>query len=102
MRRTVTLIGYVDQAGDGIVSGWAQNKDALEAPVFLEIYCNGARIADVLANAYRADLRAAGIGSGCYGFEVRLPAECTGRIEVRRRTDQAVLALTEAAFARAA
>jgi autotransporter passenger strand-loop-strand repeat protein len=96
------LIGYVDQAGGGLVCGWAQNKDAPEAPVLLEVYSDGQRVAQLLANAYRADLRAAGIGSGCHAFELRLPAECTGRIEVRRMTDQAMLPLTEAAIAHAA
>jgi autotransporter passenger strand-loop-strand repeat protein len=100
--QTGGLIGYVDRAEGGLVSGWAQNKDAPEAPVFLDIYSDGQHVVQVLANAYRADLRAVGIGSGCHAFEVRLPAGCTGQIEVRRAADQAVLSFTGDAKARAA
>jgi autotransporter passenger strand-loop-strand repeat protein len=100
--QTGGLTGYVDRAEGGIVSGWAQNKDAPEAPVFLDIYSDGQHVVQVLANAYRADLRAACIGSGCHAFEVRLPAGCAGQIEVRRAADQAVLSFTRDAAARAA
>jgi autotransporter passenger strand-loop-strand repeat protein len=100
--QTGSLIGYVDRAEGGIVSGWAQNKEAPEAPVFLDIYSDGQHVVQVLANAYRADLRAACIGSGCHAFEVRLPAGCAGQIEVRRVADHAVLSFTGDAAARAA
>lgn len=60
------------------------------------------RVARVLANQYRADLRAVGIGSGCHGFMVELPAGVAGRIEVVRAGDGAALCVTKNALAQAA
>ena len=91
------LRGFVDQAGPGAVSGWAQDETAPEIPVCLEILVNGRRAGRVLANAYRADLRAAGLGSGCHGFGFHLPQGVSGEISVHRAADGAVLALTEKA-----
>jgi len=82
-RPSVRLLGFIDQAGPRTISGWAQNPAAPEAPVWLEITQNGRRLARLLANTHRADLRAAGIGDGCHGFEITLPEPATGGIEVR-------------------
>ncbi len=87
------LRGFVDQDGPHIVSGWAQDCDAPEEPVALDILLNGTRIANVLADIYRPDLRAAGLGSGCHGFMFACAADALGDIEVRRSSDGAVLAV---------
>ena len=86
------LRGFVDQDGPHIVSGWAQDCDAPEEPVALDILLNGTRIANVLADIYRPDLRAAGLGSGCHGFVFACAADVAGDFEVRRSSDGAVLA----------
>ncbi len=65
---------HVDICGPEILAGWAQDLAVPETPVVLDILSAGRRAARVLANAYRADLRRAGIGNGCHAFEVRLPA----------------------------
>jgi hypothetical protein len=96
------LRGFVDQAGPHVVSGWAQCEAQPELPVCLDILADGRRVMRALANRYRADLREAGLGSGQHSFEVQLPAGVNGRVEVRRSSDQAPLALTEAAAAIAA
>jgi hypothetical protein len=93
-----TLRGFVDVIQAGVISGWAQDEAAPETPVCLDVFADGRRLARVLANAYRADLRAAGMGSGCHGFTLALPA-WVGRVEVRRVVDGAVLAMTETALA---
>jgi hypothetical protein len=85
--------GYVDIAGPLVCAGWAQYEDQPEVPVCLDILPDGQRVARVLANHHRADLRAAGYGSGNHGFVANLPLGLTGKIEVRRTSDQAVLAL---------
>ncbi len=90
------LRGFVDVAGPHSVEGWAQDEGAPEAPVALDITRNGARIGRVLANRYRADLRVAGLGSGCHAFRFLLPAG-EGNITVTRITDGEILPLTEAA-----
>jgi hypothetical protein len=85
-----------------ICSGWAQDMENPETPVCLDILADGARVARLLANFYWADLREAGLGSGCHAFRAALPAGPTGRLEVRRTKDGAPLAWTEAALAHAA
>jgi hypothetical protein len=95
---TGPLRGYVDVAGPDIVAGWAQDENAPEDPVCLVIFRNGKRIKRVLANQFRADLRSAGLGSGCHAFEVKIPPGPAGYIELRRATDGWVLSRTEAAM----
>jgi len=56
-----------------------------------------ARVARILANLYRADLRDAGLGTGCHGFRALLPAGLTGRLKIRRASDGAELPWTETA-----
>ncbi|MDR3506082.1 MAG: NF038122 family metalloprotease [Acidocella sp.] len=93
------LRGFIDTAGPERVTGWAQCEAAPEAPVALDILAGGAPVAQVLANAYRADLRRAGLGSGCHGFELLLPAGAERPITIRRALDGALLPFTEAALA---
>jgi hypothetical protein len=83
------LRGFVDAAGPAVVRGWAQDISAPEAPVCLEVFAGNARIGLVLANFYRPDLRDSGLGSGCHGFELAVPAWATGRLSVRRAADGA-------------
>ena len=92
------LQGFIDQAG-GRVCGWAQDCDSPEAPVALEICVGGRAIRCVLANAYRADLREAGVGSGCHAFDVTLAPGAGGAVSVRRMADGAMLPLSCAAVA---
>jgi hypothetical protein len=91
------LRGYVDQSGPTICTGWAQDVENPETPVCLDIIIGGAQVARVLANLYRADLRQAGLGSGCHAFRATLPAGITGRLEIRRADDGAELSWTETA-----
>ncbi len=96
------LRGYVDQPGPTICTGWAQDVENPETPVCLDILVDGAQFAHVLANLYRADLRQAGLGSGCHAFRAPLPAGITGRLEIRRAADGAEIPWTETARAQAA
>ena len=89
-----TLRGHVDVRSPGSIEGWAQNTDHPEAPVCLDILAGGLLIGQALANLYRGDLRAAGLGSGRHAFTFR-PNEglvlSPASIEVRRSLDGAVL-----------
>ncbi len=96
------LRGYVDEPGPMICSGWAQDLENPETPVCLDIMVGATRVARVLANRYRADLRQAGLGSGCHAFRAALPSGLTGRLQIRRAADSAELSWTEAALAQAA
>lgn len=93
--------GFVDQTGE-TVSGWAQLIENPECPVELNIFVGSVLIGSVLANAYRPDLRAAKLGSGCHGFSFKLTEGGVGNIVVRRAIDGAGLPKTEAALARVA
>ena len=91
------LRGFVDIVGaDGWIYGWAQDLAMPEAPVALRLYAQGRYLARTLANIYRPDLRAAGIGSGCHGFAARIPVGFAGAVEVRREGSETVLPWTDA------
>ncbi len=86
---TGLLRGSIDEAG-ALLRGWAQDAAAPEVPVELELLCGGTVVQRFLANRYRADLRSAGLGSGCHAFELALPA-LDGSLSLRRVSDGAVL-----------
>ncbi len=86
-----TLRGYLDAAGPDICHGWAQDEAAPEEPVLLDIFVDDKRIGRVMANLYRADVQAAGYGSGHHGFEFCLSAGQSETLEIRRAADGARL-----------
>ena len=83
------LRGNIDTA-DTVLSGWAQDETAPEVSVELELLCNGQVLTRFLANRYRADLRHAGLGSGCHAFQLTLPP-LQGVLTIRRVADGAPL-----------
>jgi hypothetical protein len=97
------LRGHLDVVAPRLIEGWAQNLDHPEAPVCLDIYAGGHLIGQTLANRYRADLEAAGLGSGRHAF-VFVPPESVmldpAGVEVRRSLDSALLAPSRAALHR--
>jgi hypothetical protein len=96
------LRGFVDEAGPGMIRGWAQDFAAPENPVELEVLARAGVVARVLANVYRPDLRAAGLGSGCHGFALALDAGLAGPVAVRRRADGVALPFGAGAAVQAA
>lgn len=103
----VSLIGYVDHVAASTVMGWAQNPDQPEVHVCLDVLLDDILVTRTLANQWRADLQAAGLGSGRHAFEAVLPAAIPhaeqNRLMVRRSHDGAMLPLSqEARAARAA
>ncbi len=99
------LVGYIDAVTPNMISGWAKTVSwaemvcGIETPVCLDVFSGEQRIGRVLANLYRRDVQEAGYGTGHHGFEFLLPASVTGPFTVRRSSDGAVLALSEAAMA---
>jgi Hint domain len=92
--RLGTLRGHIDRVRAGSIAGWAQNADAPEAPVCLDIFANGKFLGRVLANRHRDDLKAAGLGSGRHSFAFTPPAGLVfapDAVEVRRSLDGAAL-----------
>jgi hypothetical protein len=96
------LRGYIDAVVSGRISGWAQDEAAPEDPVILEILCRGRIAGRAVANHHRADLAAAGLGSGCHGFTLHLPPGLTGALEVKRAADGQSLVLAETVQVKAA
>jgi hypothetical protein len=92
------LRGSVEYAANGVCAGWAQCPDAPEVPVTLLVMRGGEILLRVVANRYRPELRAAGLGSGCHGFIFAVP-EADGELVLRRALDGAVLPMCLAAVA---
>jgi Hint domain len=86
--------GSLEIAAHTLVAGWA--FAGVEAgPVALSVVVNGAVIGQVVADRYRPDLAAAGIGDGRHAFFFRLPKglplDISHTIEVRRAFDWSLL-----------
>jgi SAM-dependent methyltransferase len=69
--------GRVDGFHAGAIEGWAVNNVDPSQPVKVVIHQNGSPIGEAAANAFRDDLREAGIGlgHGNYAFCFPVPAE---------------------------
>ena len=102
------LLGSLDLCDGSRITGWAQDLAHPDGPVCLDIVVDGTVVALALAETYRADLAAAGIGDGCHAFDLELPQslapEAAHTVEVRRSADRAVVGTLqiEAAIAVAA
>ena len=79
------LRGCLDETSPRL-RGWAQDVNAPETPVELEVLYNGHIVMRFLANAYREDLRRAGLGSGSHAFDMALTLP-SGAITIHRRAD---------------
>jgi hypothetical protein len=91
----IECAGGVDSVTRERLTGWARDEDDPANPVALSIFDNGMVIARVLANRYRFDLRAAGIGEGRHSFDVTIPGGLTPLrrhvISIKRDRDGAEL-----------
>jgi hypothetical protein len=86
------LRGSIDEiSAEGFITGWAQDETSPEDPVVLTAYADGSFVTNFIANVYRPDLRQAGLGSGCHGFRLQLPARSGGKVEITRAADGAAL-----------
>ncbi len=66
-------VGYCDGIKGEELFGWAWYPGAPDQPLLVEILVDGQIAGTTQCNVYRADLRAAGIGHGRYGFRYPLP-----------------------------
>jgi glycosyltransferase involved in cell wall biosynthesis len=85
--RSDTVIGFLEQAGRQVISGWAYSPLDPNMPVNLEILNRGALLARTVANMPRPDVKLAGFGHGRCGFSITLPAPlpALGRHEISVR-----------------
>jgi glycosyltransferase involved in cell wall biosynthesis len=82
--------GNVDGVFDGALAGWVQARDPASEPVRVGLYTRRGLLAEGVANIFRGDLKAAGIGTGHHAFVIPLSpallrniAEDGGQITVR-------------------
>ncbi|MCJ2069356.1 Hint domain-containing protein [Methylobacterium sp. J-030] len=82
---------WMDRCDGTHIAGWAQDEAHPDAPVCLDIVVDGVTVAMTLAEQYRADIAAAGIGDGCHGFDLDLDEPLVPgmahTVEVRRSAD---------------
>jgi hypothetical protein len=87
----VALRGTLDRADAYRIEGWAQALDNPEAPVCLDVFVDDILVKRVMADRYRPDLLAAGIGSGdhsfCVTWDEPLSPEQNHVVDVRRSSD---------------
>ena len=78
-------LGFIDSIENGILRGWAYNQDS-QGSAEIEIKVNLKKVATIVANQFREDLKQNNIGDGHCGFEFEigpyLQREVTNRIEV--------------------
>ena len=86
-----TVRAWMDRCDGTRVAGWAQDAAHPDAPVCLDLVVDGVVVAMTLAEQYRADIAAAGIGDGRHGFELGLDEPLASgmghTVEVRRSAD---------------
>src|ERR1700688_3538463 len=69
-----TVSGYLDFASCGIIYGWAWDSSHPALPLSVDLYSDGVYLTTLVANVYRADLQAAGIGDGRHGLsDTKIP-----------------------------
>ena len=92
---SVEIEGDHDAADRKRIAGWAYDRQAPERRAGVVVLCNGAVIARVIADGYRADLKEAGIGDGRHAFDLllddRLALEWRHEIELRNADDWSLL-----------
>ena len=80
-----THLGFIDSIHDGVISGWAHIKESSE-PANLEVRVNLKKVATIVADQFREDLKQNDIGDGLCGFTFEigpyLQREVTNRVEV--------------------
>jgi len=67
------LHGHFDRVESGTAIGWAARGASDSQRLELELVVDGVVVARTVADEFRADVRAAGFGNGCFGFGLRVP-----------------------------
>ena len=66
--------GAFESADCNQLAGWAWDSSQPSVPLSVDVYDGATKISTVLANVYRADLQASGVGGGAHGFTLPTPA----------------------------
>lgn len=81
------LEGWVDRISGRWLGGWARDPEHPHLSVRLDVLLDGRLVARAVANRYRGDLEALGMGFGQHGFEVEFskPVAMADRIRITVR-----------------
>ena len=79
------LAGMLERADRETISGWARDPERPDEAVSLELLIDGMVAGILPAGALRADLAAAGLGTGRHGFSLHLPEGFAGGCVIRLR-----------------
>jgi hypothetical protein len=77
------FVGNVDGTADGHLVGWAWDPTRPGEPVRVDLLIEGQVVLSAVADQYREDLAAGGIGEGRHAFRVALPLDILLRAPVR-------------------
>jgi autotransporter passenger strand-loop-strand repeat protein len=77
------LQGSVDVVARGRIAGWARDAAAPDQAVRLHVTADGVVLCEVVADQYRPDLVAAGLGTGRHGFDVVVPGGVPAAASIR-------------------
>jgi len=75
---STNYVGYVDHVACDNISGWAADRNRLNAPITVSIYANGVLIATLQANALRPDVGTFLGDNGIHGFTFAIPGSMKG------------------------
>lgn len=64
------IIGNVEACSYGVLTGWLQDAAHVDSRLDILVFERNKLVGKGIANVYRADLEASGIGDGRYGFEI--------------------------------
>ena len=67
--------GNFEKATDVALVGWAWDSTRPDEPITIEVFDGLTKVASIVADQFRADLRNAGKGSGKHGFLLPLPTQ---------------------------
>jgi GT2 family glycosyltransferase len=68
------IVGQLDELEDGALVGWIMDRSSPAQPIRLALFDGERFITSTFANQHRGDVKAAGFGTGDYGFRLPLPA----------------------------
>lgn len=99
IRVSATLFGALEAVDSNRLRGWALRTDALDLPLAVEVWVNGALVRAAKAELFRRDIQDRFGGKGLAGFEIVLPEDFaegfqTNVLEIRDRESGHVLAET--------
>lgn len=80
------FIGSFDGFKSGVVRGWVKLKDSDVERLRIDVSSDGELLTSVVADMYREDLEAAGLGDGCYAFESHLGGAAIASLKKNKQT----------------